>query len=97
MVRPGGAFIEAGNYSDLGTVAISPHRHLLSKGIHLLGVAGDEPGAYLPAMRQLVRYRERYPVDELTRERFGLAAADAAMRRSVEPQSLKVLLDPGMV
>ena len=94
MVRPGGAFIEAGNYSDLGEVAISPHRHLLSKGIHLLGVAGEEPGAYLPALRQLARYRERYPVDELTKERFGLAATDAAMRRSLAPESFKVLVDP---
>jgi L-iditol 2-dehydrogenase len=94
LLRPGGTLIEAGNFSDLGEVAISPHRHLVSKGIRLIGVPGDEPGAYLPAMRQLVRYRERYPVDRLVAEHYPLDGVREAMERSLDLASLKVVIDP---
>lgn len=94
LLRPGGTFLAVGNFADLGEVSISPNRHLVSKGIHLIGVAGEEPAAYLPALRQLVRYRERYPVDELVAERFPLGSARAAVERSIRPDSLKVIFDP---
>src|SRR6516225_8717630 len=38
LLRVGGLLIEAGNFSDLGDVAINPHRHLCSKGVRILGV-----------------------------------------------------------
>jgi len=82
------------NFSDLGEVSISPHRHLCSKGIRLVGVAENEPGEYLPSMRQLARYRDSYPVDELVSDVFPLAAVEAAVERSVHPDSLKVVISP---
>ena len=94
LLRPGGLLLEVGNFSDLGTVSISPHRHLCSKGIRLFGVPGNEPGAYLPGMRQLARYRQSYPVDEMVSDSFPLVDVDAAVKRSVHPDSLKVVIDP---
>ena len=94
LLRPGGLLLEVGNFSDLGEVSISPHRHLCSKGIRLFGVAGNEPGAYLPGMRQLARYRRSYPVDELVSDAFPLERTDEAVKRSMDPDSLKVVMDP---
>ena len=95
LLRPGGLLIEAGNFSDGGEVAISPHRHLCSRGIRLMGVAGEEPGAYLPALRQLARWRSTLPgIDRFVSDRFALDDADAAMRRSIDPASRKVVFDP---
>jgi threonine dehydrogenase-like Zn-dependent dehydrogenase len=94
LLRPGGLLLEVGNFSDLGEVSISPHRHLCSKGIRLAGVAGNEPGAYLSGMRQLARFRESYPVDELVSDVFPLAAVETAVERSVHPDSLKVVISP---
>jgi len=95
LLRPGGLLIEVGNFSDGGEVLISPHRHLCSKGIRLMGVAGEEPGAYLPAMRQLARHRSANPaIDRFVSDRFALADADIAMRRSIEPSSRKVVFAP---
>jgi threonine dehydrogenase-like Zn-dependent dehydrogenase len=45
LLRLGGRLIEAGNFSDLGEVAISPHRYLCAKSARILGVGGEEPGA----------------------------------------------------
>ena len=95
LLRPGGLFIEVGNFSDGGDVVISPHRHLCSKGIRMMGVAGEEPGAYLPAMRQLARWRRTMPaIDRFVSDRFPLALAHAAMERSIDPTSRKVVFVP---
>jgi L-iditol 2-dehydrogenase len=94
LLRPGGVLLEAGNFSDLGTVSISPHKHLCSKGISLFGVPGQEPAAYAPSMRQMARYRKSYPVDELVSERFSLTRTKEAVEWAVDPGSLKVVIDP---
>jgi L-iditol 2-dehydrogenase len=95
LLRPGGLLIEVGNFSNGGEVMISPHRHLCSKGIRLMGVAGEEPGAYLPAMRQLARHRSAIPaIDRFVSDRCSLDDPDAAMRRSIDPSSRKVVFAP---
>ena len=94
LLRPGGLLLEVGNFSDLGEVSISPHRHLCSKGIRIIGVPGNEPGAYSPGMRQLARYRRSYPVDEMVSDRYSLEGVDAAVNQSVHPDSLKVVSEP---
>jgi threonine dehydrogenase-like Zn-dependent dehydrogenase len=94
MLRPGGMLVEAGNFSDLGDVPINPHRHLCSKGVRILGVGGEEPAAYRPAMRQLARYMRQYPLGDFVSHRFGLDAVTAAVEKSIAPDSMKVVIDP---
>ncbi len=94
MLRVGGMLVEAGNFSDLGEVPISPHRHLCSKNVRIIGVGGEEAAAYGPSMRQLNRYRRQYPVQEFVSHRYRLTEVDAAVQKSVAPDSLKVVIDP---
>src|ERR1700678_2599004 len=94
MLRVGGLLVEAGNFSDLGEVPISPHRHLCAKNARILGVGGEEPAAYGPSMRQMLRYMKHYPLREFVTHRFGLRDVDAAMQKSVEAESMKVVLEP---
>jgi threonine dehydrogenase-like Zn-dependent dehydrogenase len=94
MLRVGGLLVEAGNFSDLGEVPISPHRHICAKNARILGVAGEEPAAYGPSMRQMARYMKNYPLREFVTHRYGLRDVDAAMRKSVEAESMKVVLEP---
>src|ERR1700729_2657708 len=79
MLRVGGLLVEAGNFSDLGEVSISPHRHLCAKNVRILGVGGEEPAAYGPSMRQMARYMRNYPLRQLVTHRFGLRDVEAAM------------------
>jgi threonine dehydrogenase-like Zn-dependent dehydrogenase len=94
MLRVSGLLVEAGNFSDLGEVPISPHRHLCSKNIRILGVSGEEPAAYGPGMRQMARYLKHYPLREFVTHRFPLRQVDEAMRQATEPESMKVVLEP---
>jgi threonine dehydrogenase-like Zn-dependent dehydrogenase len=93
-LRVGGLLVEAGNFSDLGEVPISPHRHICAKNARILGVGGEEPAAYGPSMRQMARYMKNYPLREFVTHRYGLRDVDAAMKKSVEAESMKVVLEP---
>ena len=84
MLRVGGLLVEAGNFSDMGEISISPHRHLCAKNVRILGVGGEEPAAYGPSMRQMARYMRHYPLAEFVTHRFGLRQVDAAMKKSMD-------------
>jgi threonine dehydrogenase-like Zn-dependent dehydrogenase len=94
MLRLGGLLVEAGNFSDLGEVPISPHRHLCGKSVRILGVGGEEPASYGPCMRQMARYMRKYPLREFVTHRFPLRDVEAAVHKSVAPDSMKVAIEP---
>ena len=94
MMRLGGLLVEAGNFSDLGEVLISPHRHICGKSARILGVGGEEPAAYGPSMRQMARYMKTYPLREFVSHRFPLRDVQAAVHKSVAPDSMKVAIMP---
>src|SRR5215469_8856417 len=72
MLRVSGLLVEAGNFSDLGEIPLSPHRHLCAKNVRILAVGGEEPAAYGPSMRQMARYMKHYPLREFVTHRFPL-------------------------
>lgn len=94
MLRLGGLLVEAGNFSDLGEVPISPFRHLCSKSVRILGVGGEEPASYGPSMRQMARYMNHYPLREFVSHRFPLRDVEAAVQKSVAQDSMKVAIAP---
>src|SRR6202522_1361188 len=94
MLRVGGLLVEAGNFSDLGEVPISPHRNLCAKSARILGVGGEEPAAHGPGMRQMARYMQHYPLQEFVTHRYGLRDVEAAMQKSMQADSMKVVLQP---
>ena len=94
MLRVGGMLVEAGNFSDMGEISISPHRHLCAKNVRILGVGGEEPAAYGPSLRQMARYAQQYPLKNFVTHRFGLRQVDEAMRQSMAGDSMKVVIDP---
>lgn len=94
MLRVSGLFVEAGNFSDMGDIPLNPHRHLCSKNVRILGVSGEEPAAYGPGMRQMARYMKHYPLAEFVTHRYPLRDVSVAMQKAMEPESMKVVLDP---
>jgi threonine dehydrogenase-like Zn-dependent dehydrogenase len=94
MLRISGLLVEAGNFSDMGEISISPHRHMCAKNVRILGVGGEEPAAYGPSMRQMARYMRHYPLQEFVTHRFGLKQVEAAMKKSMAADSMKVVIDP---
>jgi threonine dehydrogenase-like Zn-dependent dehydrogenase len=94
MLRISGLLVEAGNFSDLGEIPISPHRHICAKNARILGVGGEEPAAYGPSMRQMARYMKHYPLREFVTHRYKLSEAETAVKKSMEAESVKVVLEP---
>ncbi|HTU42515.1 MAG TPA: zinc-binding dehydrogenase [Candidatus Aquilonibacter sp.] len=94
MLRVGGLLVEAGNFSDLGEVSISPHKHLCAKNARILSVGGEEPAAYGPGMRQMARYMKHYPLRQFVSHRFALKDVSAAMQTAIAGDSMKVVLQP---
>jgi threonine dehydrogenase-like Zn-dependent dehydrogenase len=94
LMRLGGMLVEAGNFSDLGEVPVSPHRHICAKSARILGVGGEEPAAYGPSMRQMARYMEHYPLREFVSHQYGLRDVEEAVHKSVAPDSMKVVVNP---
>src|SRR3984893_110185 len=94
LLRLGGLLVEAGNFSDLGEIRISPHRHLCAKNVRILGVGGEEPAAYGPSLRQMVRYMRQYPLSEFVTHRFALKDVEVAVNKSMAADSMKVVIDP---
>jgi threonine dehydrogenase-like Zn-dependent dehydrogenase len=92
MMRLGGLLVEAGNFSDLGEVAISPHRHICAKSARILGVGGEEPAAYGPGMRQMARYMHHYPLRESVSHRYPLRDIEVAAQKAVDADSMKVAI-----
>ncbi len=94
MLRVSGLLVEAGNFSDLGEISLSPHRHLCAKNVRILGVSGEEPAAYGPGMRQMARYMKHYPLREFVTHRFPLRDVDTAVKAAIAPESMKVVFEP---
>ncbi|MDA1045011.1 MAG: zinc-binding dehydrogenase [Verrucomicrobia bacterium] len=94
MMRISGLLVEAGNFSDLGEITLSPHKHVCAKNARILGVGGEEPGAYGPSMRQMARYMKQYPLQEFVTHRYGLRDVAAAVEKAIDPRSMKVVIEP---
>jgi threonine dehydrogenase-like Zn-dependent dehydrogenase len=94
MLRVSGLMVEAGNFSDLGEISLGPHHHLCAKNVRIIAVGGEEPAAYGPSMRQMARYLKHYPLCEFVTHHYGLQSVTAAVQKSIEPESMKVVVEP---
>ncbi len=94
MLKRGGMMLEMGNFADTGEVALNVHRHVCSKNIRLIGLTNHPSTGYGPALTLMQRYADRYPLEEMVSHEYALADVDAAMRMSMSPESLKVVMTP---
>jgi len=94
MLRRGGKFIEIGNYVDLGDVPINPHRHLCTKSIRLIGVSNHPYGEVGPALDLMATHPLAAAVDRVVTHKFRLEDAEKALKKSMEPDAMKVVIAP---
>jgi L-iditol 2-dehydrogenase len=91
LLRPGGFYIECGNFSDMGAVPINPHL-LCAKNIRLIGINGEAATAYGPSMNALNRYHRHYPLHKIVTQRYLVAQAETALRHSMTDDCMKVVI-----
>ena len=93
MLRKGGTYIECGAFVEMGTVPISPHRHLCSKSVRLIGMTNHPYTGYDAMLRQLEIYGDALAIASIITDSFPIDDAAAALQRSMEPSSGKVVID----
>jgi len=94
MLRRGGVYLETGNFADAGTVTLNVHRHIAAKNVLLFGNTNHPHDGYYRAMEMMWRYRNQFPFEKLITHRFGLEECQEALRKSLEPDALKVVFVP---
>jgi threonine dehydrogenase-like Zn-dependent dehydrogenase len=95
LARKGATYIEPGAFVEMGTVPISPHRHLCAKSIRLIGCTNHPHTGYGPALALLEHYRDTVPFAELITHRFALGDVDRALETSFGVEAGKVLIGAG--
>lgn len=91
MLRPGGYYIESGNFSDMGSVSIKPHL-VCSKNLRIVGIGGEAITAYGPSLEAFRRYRANYPLHKVVSHRYPVMEAEAALRFSMTDDCMKVVI-----
>ncbi|MGI6176024.1 MAG: zinc-binding dehydrogenase [Christensenellales bacterium] len=93
MVRVAGLYIEPGNFVDCGPIPISPHL-ICSKSIRIMGMSNHSFTGYKPSMEMMLRYKDAFPWEKFVSHVFPLDEAEQAIRTSMQPESMKVLIKP---
>ena len=94
MLRKGGLYLELGNFVDTGEVSINVHRLLCAKNVHLVGVTNHPFTGYGPSLELMRRYGHLYPFERIITHRYPLEEAEEALLRSMEPDTMKVVITP---
>jgi len=93
-IRRAGTLIELGNFVDTGTTEINVSQHICTKNIRIVGVANHPYTEYSKVLRMFVRFQDQYDFEGLVSHRYSLEQTDAAMKKSMELDSLKVVIAP---
>jgi L-iditol 2-dehydrogenase len=91
LLRPGGFYIECGNFTDMGPVPINPHL-ICSKNARIIGVNGEAITAYGPSLQALGRYRRHYPVHKIVTHRYAVDRATEAIELAMTDDTMKIVI-----
>ncbi|MDD5698943.1 MAG: zinc-binding dehydrogenase [Victivallaceae bacterium] len=94
MLRKGGTYIEAGNFVDTGTTEININRHLCAKNVRLFGVTNHPFTHYGQSIKLMEKYAGIFPFGKFVTHRYKIEDAEAGLRRSFEPDTMKVVIEP---
>jgi L-iditol 2-dehydrogenase len=94
MLRKGGTFLEVGHFVDVGEIKINPHRHLCAKNIRLIGMTNLAFTGYIPTINLLRNNMKIYNFAKLVTHRYKIKQAEEGLLKSMEPDSMKVVIVP---
>jgi L-iditol 2-dehydrogenase len=94
MLCRGGTYLETGNFADTGEVSLNVHRHIAAKNVLLYGNTNHPHDGYYRAFEMMNRHRGQVPFEKLITHRYKLDQANEALKKSFEPDALKVVFEP---
>ena len=96
MMRKVGTYIELGNFVDTGTTEINVSRQICIKNARVIGVGNHPYTEYGNTLKIFEKYKDQFPFEELVSHCFPLEKAEEALLKSMELDSLKVVINPNL-
>lgn len=90
-LRPGGFYIETGNFVDMGEISIKSSI-ICTKNLRIIGIGGEAATVYGPTMDALERYMKHYPLDKIVSHFFCVEEAEKAIQFSMNGDCMKVAI-----
>ncbi|MFA6714109.1 MAG: hypothetical protein WCS27_01965, partial [Victivallaceae bacterium] len=79
---------------DTGTTEININRHLCAKNVRLFGVTNHPFTHYGQSVKLMEKYAKTFPFEKFVTHRYKIQDAEAGLRRSFEPDTMKVVIEP---
>lgn len=92
-LRKAGMYIEVGNFVDCGSTNVNLHE-ICANNLRIIGMTNHTHNYYKPVMEMMVREKNRFPWQKLFSHTFKLEDAALAVQTSMQPNSMKVLINP---
>ena len=92
MLRKLGTYIELGNFVDTGGVEINVTRQICIKNARIIGVGNHPYTEYGNILKIFEKYQDTFPFEELISHVYPLEQAEEALLKSMQPESLKVVI-----
>lgn len=93
MLRKAGMYLETGNFVDCGPMQLSINE-ICTKNIRVIGMSNNAYTGYRPSMEMMVRTLDKLPWEKFISHRFPLEKAEEAIKTSMSPESMKVIIKP---
>lgn len=91
MLRRGGFFLEVSTIVDSGTIPFSPYK-LCTKSLRIIGMNNCAYIGFIPAMKLMKKYSTWFSFEKIVTHRYPLEEAEKAINKSMEPDSMKVVI-----
>lgn len=94
MLRLGGTYLVEGAFVEESATRISASRQIVAKNARIIGAAGMPYQAYGRAIKMMANFKDSIPFAKAVTHQFSVEAAESALKRSIEPDSMKVVVNP---
>jgi L-iditol 2-dehydrogenase len=94
MLRDAGRYVMVGQYTDLGDVALNPHRHVNRRHASVLGCWGYEFTHFHRALGLMARHERRIGWGRLVTRAYALADAAQALAAMERLEVVKAVIRP---
>lgn len=94
LTRDAGRYVVVGQYTDVGDIAINPHRDINKKHLEVRGCWGSDYSHFWRGLRVVAKYGERYRWEELISRHYTLEEANQALEDVRAQRAVKAVIDP---
>lgn len=94
MLRLGGTYLVEGAFVEEAPTQISASRQIVAKNARIIGAAGMPYQAYGRVLKMIENNRGAIQFSKAVTHQFGVGSAEEALKKSIAPDSMKVVVTP---